>query len=294
MARLAALLPRLAALTIICLLATSTITFAAANRRLSQNDADQLPAAGGPKTLIVPDIRGQAHVFAKGILEDGGFAWRVEGAVKGYAANLVAVQLPAPGTRVLDTGSPIVVVRLDRNQAYEERGIPENVSPYKGTNLVLVGASATKDPAKPKAEAKKPSKPKAQDKPSKPKPQHKKPPKKTEPAAPAAPAEPRKPAFEVSGAPTEPSDEMPLPDRARLLQKRVAGQVEPTTSLVKYWLFQHSWLVTGAKFGWHDGAKALRILVRVDQSMHSRWGIGARSEAVARAALAEVESKSTK
>lgn len=275
MARLAALLPRLAALVIICLLATSTITFAAANKRLSKSEADALPLAGGPKTLIVPDIRGQAHVFAKGILEDGGFAWRVEGAVKGYAANLVSVQLPAPGTRVLDTGSPTMVIRLERNRAYEERGLPENVSPYKGTRLVLVGAKATKEPAKPKAEDKKP-------------------PKKSEPAAPAAPAEPRKPDFQVAGAPPEPTDEMPLPDRARLLEKRVAGQAQPTTSLVKYWLFQHSWLVTGAKFGWHDGATALRILVRVDQSMQSRWGIGARSAAVARAALAEVESKSSK
>lgn len=278
MARLAALLPRLAALVIICLLATSTITFAAANKRLSKSEADALPLAGGPKTLIVPDIRGQAHVFAKGILEDGGFAWQVKGAVKGYAANLVAVQLPAPGTRVLDTGSPTIVVRLERNPAYEERGLPENVSPYRGTRLVLVGAKPTKDPAKPKAEDKKPQ-------------------KKNEPAAPTAPAAPadqRKPDFQVPGAPPEPTDEMPLPDRAGLLEKRVAGQAEPTRSLVNYWLFQHSWLVTGAKFGWHDGAKALRILVRVDQSMQSRWGIGAKSAAVARAALAEVESKSSK
>jgi hypothetical protein len=273
MARLAALLPRLAALVIICLLATSTITFAAANKRLSKSEADALPVAGGPKTLIVPDIRRQAHVFAKGILEDGGFAWHVKGAVKGYAANLVAVQFPAPGTRVLDTGSPTIVIRLERNPAYEERGLPENVSPYKGTRLVLVGAKATKDPAKPKAKDKKPS-------------------KKNEPAP--APADPRQPAFEVPGAPPEPTDEMPLPDRARLLEKRVAGQAQPTTSLVNYWLFQHSWLVTGAKFGWHDGAEALRILVRVDQSMQSRWGIGAKSAAVARAALAEVESKSSK
>ena len=278
MARLAALLPRLAALVIICLLATSTITFAAANKRLSKSEADALPPAGGPKTLIVPDIRGQAHVFAKGILEDGGFAWRVKGAVEGYAANLVTVQLPAPGTRVLDTGSPTIVIRLERNPAYEERGLPENVSPYKGSRLVLVGAKATKDPAKPKAEDKKP-------------------PKKNEPAAPAAPAAPadlRKPDFQVPGAPPEPTDEMPLPDRARLLEKRVAGQAKPTASLVNYWLFQHSWLVTGANFGWHDGAKALRILVRVDQSMQARWGIGAKSAAVARAALAEVESKSSK
>ena len=157
MARLAALLPRLAALVIICLLATSTITFAAANKRLSKSEADALPLAGGPKTLIVPDIRGQAHVFAKGILEDGGFAWRVKGAVKGYAANLVAVQFPAPGTSVLDTGSPTIVIRLERNPAYEERGLPENVSPYKGTKLVLVGAKVTKDPAKPKAKDKKPA-----------------------------------------------------------------------------------------------------------------------------------------
>ena len=61
--------------------------------------------------LVVPDVRGQAYVFAKGILEDAGFAWRVPGA-RGFAANTVVGQSPLPGTRVVDTGAPLVTLRL--------------------------------------------------------------------------------------------------------------------------------------------------------------------------------------
>ena len=58
--------------------------------------------------LLVPDVRRQPYVFAKGILEDAGFAWKVNGAVGGYAGNLVAEQRPAPGTLVVDTGRPLM------------------------------------------------------------------------------------------------------------------------------------------------------------------------------------------
>ena len=37
----------------------------------------------------IPDVRGKPYVFAKGILQDAGFAWRVEGDVQGYAPNSV-------------------------------------------------------------------------------------------------------------------------------------------------------------------------------------------------------------
>jgi hypothetical protein len=67
---------------------------------------------------------------------------------------------------------------------------------------------------------------------------------------------------------------------------------KPTNRLVNYWLYQHSWIVTGARFGWHDGDEALRILIKVDQSLERRFDFGARSEAVARRALAYVEAHS--
>ena len=101
----------------------------------------------------------------------------------------------------------------------------------------------------------------------------------------------RKPDFEVAGAPVEPLDEMPLPDRARALERRLAGNGKPPTHLINFWLYQHSWIVTGARFGWHDGAQALRILIKVDQSLERRFGFGARSEVVARRALAYVEAQ---
>jgi hypothetical protein len=273
-ARLSALLPRIAALTLIWLLAASAITFAASGRESNQADPVAPVAQDVQKILIVPDVRQQAYVFAKGILEDGGFAWRVEGSVDGYAANPVASQYPAPGTKVLDTGAPTIVVHLGRNAAYSQRGLPENRSPRAGTEILLVDApqqNAATPVAPPADPGKKPGKKKPGKKKS----------KNTDKA--------RKPAFVVPGAPAEPLDEMPLPERARLLEKRLSAHKKPTTALVNYWLYQHAWLVTGAQFGWSGGAEALKVLVRVDRDLQTRWSIGAQSAAVAEAALHEVE-----
>ena len=60
---------------------------------------------------------------------------------------------------------------------------------------------------------------------------------------------------------------------------------------VDHWLFQHSWVVTGARFGWWQGAEALRLLVRVDERAQKLWGVGTRSAQLARRALAEVEAR---
>jgi hypothetical protein len=245
--------------------------------------------------LVVPDVRRQAYVFAKGILQDAGFAWRVDGSVKGYAANTVVVQAPAPGTRLVDNGAPTVVLRLERSAEYPERGLPENASSYKGTPVVLLrdwrranrAAAQAKTPAEtepasapaPTTTAAAPAEP---------------PPTGTTEAPPAPTAEQayRKPDFVVEGAPREPADELPLPERARLLERRVAAARKPTRKLVSFWLYQHSWLVTGARFGWKDGDDALRILIRVDRGLDRRFGFGARSEAVAQRALAEILRRS--
>ena len=188
---------------------------------------------------------------------------------------------------MLDTGSPTIVLRLERNPAYAERGLPENVSPYKGTRLVLVGAKAAKDPpTRSDPEAKRAE---AEGRGQEASEEERAP---RLPLAPAGTAQARLPAFRAH-RPSRPT-RCRYPTAPGCSRSASPARREPTQSLVNYWLFQHSWLVTGAKFGWHDGAEALRILVRVDQSMQSRWGIGAKSAAVARAALAEVESKSSK
>jgi len=283
-ARLSALLPRLAVLTVIWLLATSTITFAAGGRN---EDETPVPVAGPsePAYLVVPDVRRQAYVFAKGILADGGFAWRVEGPVEGYAANTVVSQDPAPGTKLEDTGAPTIVLRLARNPDYTERGLPENRSGEAGTAVVLAGApvedapapveETPADTATSEAPPEEPpaDEPKSDDKPAK-------------------DEQVREPAFVVPGAPPEPTDELPLPTRATLLQKRMNAVPKPTRRLVGFWLYQHSWIVTGASFGWSGGADALRILVRVDERLQARFGFGKKSAAVARAALADAERRS--
>jgi PASTA domain len=227
--RLAALLPRLIALTVMWLLATSTFTFAAGNRATPPSQPAPAAAAQA-KTLTVPDVRGKAYVFAKGILQDAGFSWRVDGTIEGYSANTVALQNPAPGMRVVDNGAPLVLLRLDRNKSYGERGLPENSSPFASTRVVLLSVWRKEQ-------------------------------------------------------------KMPLPDRARRLDARMAAVSKPTKRLVNFWLYQHSWIVAGARFGWHDGADALRILIATDEKLQARFGFGGRSARVARHALVEVENQ---
>lgn len=98
-------------------------------------------------------------------------------------------------------------------------------------------------------------------------------------------------AFDVPGAPREPLDEIALPARARRLDTWLTAGRGPTAANQRHWLYQHAWIVTGANFGWWHGAEALRLLIRVDHRIEARWGIGYRSEAVARRALAAVESR---
>jgi hypothetical protein len=84
---------------------------------------------------------------------------------------------------------------------------------------------------------------------------------------------------------------MPLPDRATVLLTWLDKHQTKSAVSTQYWLYQNEWIVTGAKLGWWHGAEALQTLIAVDRRAQSLWGIGARSESVARQALAEVRAK---
>jgi PASTA domain-containing protein len=297
--RLGSLLPRVFVVVIVALLATATITFAAETRGGAPVPAPAQSAA--TQILLVPDVRGQAYVFAKSTLEEAGFAWRLQGGAPGYAANLVSSQSPAPGTRVYDTGAPPVLLSLRANSRYPQAGTPENASPFSATALRLVGV-VVKPKAKPKAKPKKKASPahkavakkpvakkhmKPKPKPKKPKPKKPKPKPKPNVKRPSRP-----PAFTVAGAKPEPVDEEPLTTRAQKLDAWVSSHQKLTNANVRYWLYQHAWIVTGARLGWWHGAQALETLVAVDRKIERAWGIGKRSERVARVALAEVRKKS--
>ena len=275
-------LPRAALIACAIVLLSATITWAAESTLSTPATPAVTPAAPAPQALVVPDVRKQAYVFAKGSLEQEGFAWRVEGAVPGFAANVVVSQSPAPGAKVVPDGAPIVVLRLSRNPAYAQEGTPENASPYAGKPARLVGAAAPK----PKPAAKPAAKPAKE-------------PARAAAAAPKAPAKPaarpeaRKPAFAVPGAPKEPLDEITLLARAKRLAAWVEANPNPSDANVDHWLYQHNWIVTGARFGWSTGAEALRTLVAVDARVQELWGVGSRSAELARRSLAEVEAKSS-
>jgi beta-lactam-binding protein with PASTA domain len=285
--RLRAHLPRVALFVLLGLAATATLTYAA-GRPVSSTPAASATVAPKPP-LVVPDVRNQAFVFAKGALEDSGFAWRVLGSVHGYAANTVVAQSPAAGTRVLDTGAPLITLTLHRNSAYPQSGASEDVSPYRGTVLQPANLAAAVGPAhasptaapvvtKPKVVA--PVTPTV------------KPATVAKTATKTTWPQNRPAAFTVPGARTEPLDEMPLPTRALELRSWLDAHPTKSSANVAHWLYQNAWIVTGAKFGWWHGAEALTTLIAVDRRAQQLWGIGSKSALQARSALSEVQSRS--
>jgi hypothetical protein len=321
---------RLVILVAVWVLGTSTLSLA------QEDDAEQaqppatLPAEppaseDGTQPLLVPDVRGLPLVFAKGVLEDAGFAWKVDGKPQGYAVNLVASQKVAPGTKVVDTGAPVIVLRLRENPAYDELGMPMNESPYPGTKLVLAEADGAEAGAEPDASTE-PDKSadasgdgasaadESADASTDGEAETAEPGDAGSSAGEAAgetqPAETvdvelagaedaaadeestRPPAFNVPGAPAEPLDDIALPERARQLQAWANDLDKLGAAALDHYAYQHAWIVTGAGFGWWRGAEALRTLIRVDETMQSRFDVGRENEAQARAALAEVERKS--
>ena len=194
------------AIVVVCVLA---------NRRdLRRGERRDPPAAPAPATpveptaLVVPDVRDQAYVFAKGTLEDAGFAWKLEGGAPGYAANVVVRQSPRPGTRVVDTGAPLISLQLAANASYRQRAQPENASPVR-RHVARARRPAEPAPApaatpapRGQAEARRKPKPAAKPKPvasRRPSPRRASPPPRSRP--PAA-------RVHVPGAPAEPLDEI--------------------------------------------------------------------------------------
>ena len=130
---------RILAIVTLCFATAAPFTRAAEPRaplpKAKHHGPAQRPA------LVVPNVRGQAYVFAKGILADEGFAWHVTGG-NGFAANTVVAQYPKPGTRVRDTGAPLVTLTVVRNNSYPESGTPDNRAPYRGTAVRIAKGTA--------------------------------------------------------------------------------------------------------------------------------------------------------
>ena len=289
--RLRAHLPRVAFFVLLGLAATATLTYAA-GRQLSSTPPASTTAAPTPP-LVVPDVRNQAFVFAKGSLEDAGFAWRVLGSVHGYAANTVAAQSPAAGTRVLDTGAPLITLTLKRNSSYPQTGEAADASPYAGTVLQPAELAAAVGPAHPAATTSATTTTAA---PAVVTPKAAAPAKTPKIAKPAAKKttwpQNRPEAFTVPGARAEPLDEMPLTNRAQLLRSWLDAHPTKTSANVAHWSYQNAWIVAGAKFGWWRGAEALTTLIAVDRRAQQLWGIGNQSALQAQSALSEAQSRS--
>ena len=93
--RLRAHLPRVAFFVLLGLAATATLTYAAGRRPASTPAASTTAAPNPP--LVVPDVRNQAYVFAKGALADAGFAWPVYRWARGESLEKVLTAAEANG-----------------------------------------------------------------------------------------------------------------------------------------------------------------------------------------------------
>ena len=264
--RLATLLPRAVVVALIWVLAprrsrsprTTTIVG-------PSTPSSTAGAAAAQPELVVPSVSGQAYVFAKGILEDSGFAWRVVGSVHGYSSNRVLTQSPAAGTRVVDTGAP-----TDRAAARARAPTPSTAGP--STSL----RTAARDPLADLAAATRPGG------------------SRTKPTAKPLPSRSRKPVVKPKGS-RSPSRSRSSPRSvapARVHARRraegaarrdhAAGPRAPPPGWARqppedrreraHWLYQHAWIVTGAQFGWWHGAQALETLIAVDQQRRAAVG----------------------
>jgi hypothetical protein len=272
-ARAAAAIPRLVVIVAAGLFASATITFAAG--KATSKALQHKSVAKSPHVLVVPDVRQQVFVFAKGMLEDEGFGWHVKGAVHGYPSNIVASQSPAPRARIVDNGAPAVTLELSRNPKYAEVGKAEDRSPYGASAVRVFGRASRVTAHRSKASRSKAMRrvgAKARV-------------RRTHVSR-------RHPAFFVSGAPREPLREVALPVRARRLGAWLERHRKPTTANVRHWSYQHAWVVTGANFGWSGGARALATLIKVDRRAEHFWGIGSSSRRIAEQALRSVRARS--
>ena len=298
---------RLLAVVPLALLAAS-VTLAFGAPQAEAPPPASLAAAPVPAVpiVVVPDLRWQAYVFARGILLDKSFAWTVDGAVQGYPANIVARQTPRPGTRLVNTGAPTIHFVLRVNPHAPELGNPMSGSTYSGTTVVTPAALRTATaavkaalhrqdgkaargrgnkawgakraqllsraaPAKWAALAERVA--------------------SARPAA-VAPSRRRPPAFVVAGTPREPLKELPLPTRAALLARWIAQRPLLTAANRPHYRYQHAWVVTGARFGWWHGAEALRTLIAADQQLERRWRLATARRVEAERTLVEVRSHS--
>ena len=247
---------------------TATLTYAA-GRQLGSGAGNGDACAAPAPPIVVPDVEGQAFVFAKGALEDAGFAWRVVGSVHGYAANTVVSQSPAPGTRVIDTGAP-----LDHADAEAERlataqtGEAQDAAPYAATALQPAalasghrpgasGTDATATTPTPAATTTTATPDDGRSRPRRRRSRRRRPRSRLLRSSPRG-RRPARVAFAVAGARAEPLDEMPLPNRAQLLRRWLDAHPKKTThatSLTGSTRTPGS--STGAKLGWWRGAEAL-------------------------------------
>ena len=248
-----------------------------------------------PDVLVVPDVRRQAYVFAKGILQDAGFAWRVQrrrGRLRRQHGRRADAGARRPRDRQRRAGGRRSGWRAARSTPSAASRRTSRRSQGRRSSSSRTGRPSRRRMRRPSPRP--PSRPllrrrrRLRPRPRRPRPPA---PATTEPTTTApAPAAPpaqdpayRKPDFTVSGAPGEPTAEMPLP--ARATRARGAGRqaeeaLRPGSSTSGSTSTPGS-SPAPASAG-RTGTSPCRRSSSVDRSLQTRFGFGAKSEPVPR------------
>ena len=184
-------------------------------------------------------------MFAKGTLEQDGFAWRVEGGVRRLRRQ--RRRLAEPGAR----------------HASRSRRRPDRRAPPEPQQRLQAGGHprerlALSRQGRPSSSARR----------SRSRRSRSPPPAREDHVRREAGAKPRQrsrrsasPPSPSPGAPKEPPDEILLSARAKRLAAWVEAHPKRTAADVNHWLYQHNWIVTGA---------ALRLVGRRRGAPHAR------------------------
>ena len=144
------LVPRIVAVVCVGVAATAGVTWAA-SQGLPQTGTVPTVTTPAAAPIVVPDVRQQAFVFARDARRTTDSPGRSPAPVEGYPANTVVAQSPAPGTKVVDTGAPLVQLTLRRNSGYGQTGEAQDKSPYAATPLQPAELASAVGPALPAA-----------------------------------------------------------------------------------------------------------------------------------------------
>ena len=135
-ARFAAIVPRMAVIGLVWLLATATLTYAAGELTTPAKVATTPAATPRPDSHRPATSATRRSSSRRGFSRTAASAGESRAPCTATRQTLSRPSSPRPGTQVVDTGAPTLKLTLRRG-TYPQDGTAQNASPYAGTSILL-------------------------------------------------------------------------------------------------------------------------------------------------------------